>query len=56
MWPKISQETPAEMIGMTRSQINFFRFFRKEFEKLGFIHHNGGLHVNDSPLNVLLHD
>jgi CRP/FNR family transcriptional regulator, cyclic AMP receptor protein len=53
MWPKISQETLAERIGMTRSQVNFFR---KKFEKLGFIHHNGGLHVNDSPLNVLLHD
>jgi len=53
MWPKISQETLAEMIGMTRSRVNFFR---KKFEKLGFIHRNGGLHVNDSPLNVLLHD
>jgi hypothetical protein len=52
MWPKISQVTLAEMIGMTRSQVNFFR---KKFEKLGFIHHNGGLHGNDSPLNVLQH-
>jgi hypothetical protein len=52
MCPKISQETLAEKIGMTRSQVNFFR---KKFEKLGFIHHDGGLHVNDSPLNVLLH-
>jgi CRP/FNR family cyclic AMP-dependent transcriptional regulator len=51
--PKISQETLAEMVGTTRSRVNFFM---KKFEKLGFIHHNGGLHVNDSLLNVVLHD
>src|SRR6202030_1579185 len=33
--PKISQETLAEMIGTTRSRINFFM---QKFEKLGFIH------------------
>ena len=51
--PKISQETLAEMIGTTRSRVNFFM---KKFEKLGFIHNNGGLHVNDSLLSVVLHD
>jgi CRP/FNR family cyclic AMP-dependent transcriptional regulator len=51
--PKVSQETLAEMIGTTRSRVNFFM---KKFEKLGFIHHNGGLHVNDSLLSVVLHD
>ncbi len=51
--PKISQETLAGMIGTTRSRVNFFM---KKFEKLGFIHYNGGLHVNDSLLNVVLHD
>ena len=51
--PKISQETLAEMIGTTRSRVNFFM---KKFEKLGFIRQNGGLHVNDSLLNVILHD
>ncbi len=51
--PKISQETLAEMIGTTRSRVNFFM---KKFEKLGFIHHNGGLHVNDSLLSVVLHE
>ena len=51
--PKISQETLAEMIGTTRSRVNFFM---KKFEKLGFITHNGGLHVNDSLLSVILHD
>jgi len=51
--PKISQETLAEMIGTTRSRVNFFM---KKFEKLGFISHNGGLQVNDSLLSVVLHD
>jgi CRP-like cAMP-binding protein len=51
--PKISQETLAEMIGTTRSRVNFFM---KKFERLGFIHNNGGLHVNDSILSVILND
>jgi len=51
--PKISQETLAEMIGTTRSRVNFFM---KKFEKLGFIRYDGGLQVNDSLLSVVLHD
>jgi CRP/FNR family cyclic AMP-dependent transcriptional regulator len=51
--PKVSQETLAEMIGTTRSRVNFFM---KKFETLGFINYDGGLHVNDSLLNVVLHD
>jgi CRP-like cAMP-binding protein len=51
--PKISQETLAEMIGTTRSRVNFFM---KKFEKLGFISHEGGLQVKDSLLSVVLHD
>jgi CRP/FNR family cyclic AMP-dependent transcriptional regulator len=51
--PKVSQETLAEMIGTTRSRVNFFM---NKFEKLGFINYNGGLHVNDSLLSVVLHD
>jgi CRP/FNR family cyclic AMP-dependent transcriptional regulator len=51
--PKISQETLAEMIGTTRSRVNFFM---NKFKKLGFIHSDGGLHVNDSLLSVVLHD
>jgi CRP-like cAMP-binding protein len=51
--PKISQETLAEMIGTTRSRVNFFM---KKFEKLGFVSHDGGLHVHDSLLSVVLHD
>jgi CRP/FNR family transcriptional regulator, cyclic AMP receptor protein len=51
--PKVSQETLAEMVGTTRSRVNFFM---NKFKKLGFIKYNGGLHVNDSLLSVVLHD
>ena len=51
--PKISQEVLAEMIGTTRSRVNFFM---NRFRKLGYIHYNGGLEVNTTLLNVLLHD
>ena len=53
MLPKISQETLAEMVGTTRSRVNFFM---NKFKKLGFIEYNGGLRVNDSLLSVVLHD
>src|ERR1051325_10293852 len=36
--PKISQETLAEMVGTTRSRINFFM---NRFRRLGFIEYNG---------------
>jgi CRP/FNR family cyclic AMP-dependent transcriptional regulator len=51
--PKVSQETLAEMVGTTRSRVNFFM---NKFKKLGFINYEGGLHVNDSLLSVVLHD
>jgi len=51
--PKISQETLAEMIGTTRSRVNFFM---NKFKKLGYIEYNGGLRVNDSLLTIVLHD
>ncbi len=41
--PKISQETLAEMIGATRSRVNFFM---NKFRKLGLIEYNGGLKIN----------
>lgn len=50
--PKISQATLAEMIGTTRSRVNFFM---NKFRTLGFIKYNGGLQVNSSLLNVVLH-
>jgi CRP/FNR family cyclic AMP-dependent transcriptional regulator len=53
--PKISQETLAEMVGTTRSRVNFFL---NKFKKLGFIDYNGEnpLKINDSLLSVVLHD
>jgi len=53
MVAKIPQETLAEMVGTTRSRVNFFM---NKFRKLGFIHYNGGLQVHSSLLNVVLHD
>jgi CRP/FNR family cyclic AMP-dependent transcriptional regulator len=51
--PKISQEVLAEMVGTTRSRVNFFM---NKFRKLGFIKYNGGLHIDTSLLSVVLHD
>jgi CRP/FNR family transcriptional regulator, cyclic AMP receptor protein len=51
--PEVSQETLAEMVGTTRSRVNFFM---NKFRELGFIHYNGGLQVNSSLLSVVLHE
>jgi CRP/FNR family transcriptional regulator, cyclic AMP receptor protein len=51
--PKLSQEVLAEMVGTTRSRVNFFM---NKFRKLGFIEYNGGLQVNSSLLSVVLHE
>jgi len=53
MLPKISQEVLAEMVGTTRSRVNFFM---NKFRKLGFIKYNGGLQINTSLLSVVLHE
>jgi CRP/FNR family transcriptional regulator, cyclic AMP receptor protein len=50
---KISQETLAEMIGTTRSRVNFFM---NRFRKLGFISYNGHIEVHRSLLNLVLHE
>jgi CRP/FNR family transcriptional regulator, cyclic AMP receptor protein len=50
---KISQETLAEMVGTTRSRVNYFM---NKFRKLGFIKYNGDLEVNSSLLNIVLYD
>jgi hypothetical protein len=47
------QEALAEMIGTTRSRVNFFM---NKFKKLEFSEYNGGLKVNHSLLTVILHD
>ncbi len=49
----MSQETLAEMIGTTRSRVNFFM---NKFKKLGFIKYNGGIQINTSLLSVVLHE
>jgi CRP/FNR family cyclic AMP-dependent transcriptional regulator len=51
--PKISQETLAEMVGTTRSRVNFFM---NRFRKLGFVRYNGVLEVHSSLLSIVLHD
>jgi CRP/FNR family transcriptional regulator, cyclic AMP receptor protein len=53
--PKISQETLAQMVGTTRSRINFFM---NRFKKLGLIYYGkrSALQVHGSLLNVILHD
>ena len=51
--PKLSQETLAEMVGTTRSRVNFFM---NKFRELGFIEYNGDIKVNSSLLTVILHD
>jgi len=51
---KISQEMLAEMIGTTRSRVNFFM---NKFRKLGFIQYNNSqVRINKSLLSVVLHD
>lgn len=49
---KIGQDTLAEMVGTTRSRVNFFM---NKFRKQGFIHYNGGLKVHDT-LESVLHE
>ena len=55
--PKISQETLSEMVGTTRSRVNFFM---NKFKRLGFINYKGdldaGVQINSSLLSVVLHD
>jgi CRP-like cAMP-binding protein len=51
--PPVSQGTLAEIVGTTRSRVNFFM---KKFQRLGFIDYSHGLKVNNSLLTVILHD
>jgi len=51
--PPITQATLAEMVGTTRSRVNFFM---KKFQRLGFIDYSDGLKVNSSLLTIVLHD
>jgi CRP-like cAMP-binding protein len=50
----ISQETLAEMIGTTRSRVNFFM---NKFRRMGFIDYcNGGLRIQTRLAGVILRD
>ena len=52
--PPVSQEILAEMIGTTRSRVNFFL---NKFRKLGFIEYDAeGLTVDSSLLTVVVHE
>jgi CRP/FNR family transcriptional regulator, cyclic AMP receptor protein len=53
--PTLSQETLAEMIGSTRSHVNFFL---NKFKRLGFIAYKGQgpLSIDSALLSVVLHD
>jgi CRP-like cAMP-binding protein len=53
IFPKLSQETLAEMIGTTRSRVSFFM---NRFRNLGFIEYNGTIKVHRSLLSVVLND
>jgi CRP/FNR family cyclic AMP-dependent transcriptional regulator len=53
VFPKISREMLAEMIGRTRCQVNFSM---NKFRKPGFIQYNGEIHINNSLLSVVLHE
>ena len=53
--PRVSQEILGEMIGTTRTRVNFFM---NKFRKLGLIEydHHDGVKVNNSLLGVVLRD
>jgi CRP/FNR family transcriptional regulator, cyclic AMP receptor protein len=55
--PKINQETLADMIGTSRTHVNFFM---NKFRQLGLIDYDGdargGIRVNRPLLNMMLHE
>jgi CRP/FNR family cyclic AMP-dependent transcriptional regulator len=53
--PRITQETLAEIVGTTRSRVNFFM---KKFERLGLIAYSSseGVKVNNQLLDAILSD
>jgi CRP/FNR family transcriptional regulator, cyclic AMP receptor protein len=50
---KIDHQTLAQMVGTTRSRVNFFM---NKFRKLGYIDYNDRISVHSSLLSVVLHD
>jgi CRP/FNR family cyclic AMP-dependent transcriptional regulator len=54
MLANVSQETLAEMIGSTRTRVNYFM---NKFRQLGFVDYDGSsIEVHNSLLSVVLHD
>jgi CRP/FNR family cyclic AMP-dependent transcriptional regulator len=51
--PKVSQELLAEMVGTTRSRVNYFM---NKFRRRGFIQYDGQIRINRSLLGVVLQD
>lgn len=51
--PKVTQETLAEIVGTTRTRVNFLL---NRFKSLGFIEDKDGLTIHSSLLSVVLHD
>ena len=51
--PGVSQEVLAEIVGTTRSRVNFFM---NKFRRLGFIEYDGDITIKKSLLSVVLHD
>jgi CRP/FNR family transcriptional regulator, cyclic AMP receptor protein len=51
--PRMSQQTLGDMIGTSRSRVNFFM---NKFKKQGFICYKGGLQVHNFLLGVILHE
>jgi CRP/FNR family transcriptional regulator, cyclic AMP receptor protein len=51
--PKLSQETLAEMVGTTRSRVNYFM---NKFRRLGLIEYNGTLKVNPALVSIVLYE
>jgi CRP/FNR family transcriptional regulator, cyclic AMP receptor protein len=51
--PPITQESLADVVGITRSRVSFFM---NRFRKLGFIDYNGRIQVHKSLVNVILLD
>ncbi len=51
--PRVSQQTLADMVGTTRSRVNFFL---RRFKRMGFIEDADGLTIHSSLLSVILND
>jgi CRP/FNR family cyclic AMP-dependent transcriptional regulator len=51
--PKLSQEVLAEMIGTTRSRVNYFM---NKFRRRGFIKYDGEIRIDRSLLSVVMND